>query len=89
MGANFLSMTQRDDRVAVVIDTGNGCETIEARWLIACDGARSAVRKQAGIQLDDLDFEEPWLVVDAEVDGPIQFPNFPACRSVRTCSGCR
>jgi 3-(3-hydroxy-phenyl)propionate hydroxylase len=26
------------------------------------------------VRLDDLDFEEPWLVVDAEVDGPVRFP---------------
>jgi 3-(3-hydroxy-phenyl)propionate hydroxylase len=34
------------------------------------------VRKALGIGLDDLAFEEPWLVVDAEVAGPIRFPNF-------------
>jgi 3-(3-hydroxy-phenyl)propionate hydroxylase len=32
------------------------------------------VRNLLGAQLDDLDFEEPWLVVDAEVDGPVRFP---------------
>jgi 3-(3-hydroxy-phenyl)propionate hydroxylase len=47
-----------------------------ARYVIACDGARSAVRKSLDVKLDDLDFEEPWLVVDAEVDGPIVFPAF-------------
>lgn len=46
-----------------------------ARYVVACDGSRSAVRKALGIALDDLDFEEPWLVVDAEVDGPVQFPD--------------
>ncbi|MEI8635201.1 FAD-dependent monooxygenase [Vibrio sp. PP-XX7] len=46
----------------------------KARWVIACDGARSRVRQSLGIQLDDLQFEEPWLVVDAEVDGDVQFP---------------
>jgi len=33
------------------------------------------VRKALGIRLDDLDFEEPWLVVDAQVDGPVRFPD--------------
>ena len=42
--------------------------------MIGCDGARSAMRKALGVALDDLDFEEPWLVVDAEVDGPVTFP---------------
>ena len=50
--------------------------SVRARYVIACDGARSAVRKSLGVKLDDLDFEEPWLVIDAEVDGPITFPAF-------------
>ncbi|MBE9637190.1 bifunctional 3-(3-hydroxy-phenyl)propionate/3-hydroxycinnamic acid hydroxylase [Salipiger mangrovisoli] len=51
-----------------------GGEQIATRWVLATDGARSTVRKALGVGLDDLDFEEPWLVVDAEVDGPISFP---------------
>lgn len=53
----------------------SGGESARARYAIACDGSRSAVRKALGIALDDLDFEEPWLVVDAEVDGPVRFPD--------------
>ncbi|MEJ0077798.1 MAG: bifunctional 3-(3-hydroxy-phenyl)propionate/3-hydroxycinnamic acid hydroxylase [Alphaproteobacteria bacterium] len=49
---------------------------IAARYAVACDGAASFVRKALGLRLADLNFEEPWLVVDAEVDGPIQFPDF-------------
>ncbi|MBU2937388.1 MULTISPECIES: bifunctional 3-(3-hydroxy-phenyl)propionate/3-hydroxycinnamic acid hydroxylase [Pacificibacter] len=52
-----------------------GDETIQTRWVLGTDGARSMVRKALGVQLDDLKFEEPWLVIDAEVDGPISFPD--------------
>ncbi|GLV26415.1 bifunctional 3-(3-hydroxy-phenyl)propionate/3-hydroxycinnamic acid hydroxylase [Sphingobium sp. Cam5-1] len=52
-----------------------GHRTERARYVIACDGSRSMVRKALNIALDDLDFEEPWLVVDAEVDGPVRFPD--------------
>jgi 3-(3-hydroxy-phenyl)propionate hydroxylase len=52
-----------------------GDETVQTRWVLGTDGARSMVRKAIGVQLDDLNFEEPWLVVDAEVDGPISFPD--------------
>jgi len=38
-----------------------------ARYLVACDGGASPVRKRLGIALEDLDFDEPWLVVDAIV----------------------
>ncbi|MEJ8851443.1 bifunctional 3-(3-hydroxy-phenyl)propionate/3-hydroxycinnamic acid hydroxylase [Variovorax rhizosphaerae] len=35
-----------------------------ARYVVACDGASSFVREQVGIALEDLSFDEPWLVVD-------------------------
>ncbi|MEM7126928.1 MAG: bifunctional 3-(3-hydroxy-phenyl)propionate/3-hydroxycinnamic acid hydroxylase [Chloroflexota bacterium] len=38
--------------------------TVEARYVVGCDGARSFVRKFLGIQLRDLNFEQPWLVTD-------------------------
>jgi 3-(3-hydroxy-phenyl)propionate hydroxylase len=38
-----------------------------APWLIGCDGGSSPVRKRLGIALEDLGFDEPWLVVDAIV----------------------
>jgi 3-(3-hydroxy-phenyl)propionate hydroxylase len=42
-------------------------ETYSARYLIACDGGSSPIRKSMGIELEDLGFNEPWLVVDARV----------------------
>lgn len=37
---------------------------VETRYLVGCDGGRSQVRRQAGIAMDDMDFNEPWVVVD-------------------------
>ena len=37
---------------------------MKSRYLIGCDGASSTVRLLAGISLDDLDFDQSWLVVD-------------------------
>ncbi|MEA3388337.1 bifunctional 3-(3-hydroxy-phenyl)propionate/3-hydroxycinnamic acid hydroxylase [Sphingobium sp. CCH11-B1] len=74
LGAVFQSLEQTDGGVVVRYDQDGEAREISARWVIGCDGARSAVRKSLGIALDDLDFEEPWLVVDAEVDGPVSFP---------------
>jgi 3-(3-hydroxy-phenyl)propionate hydroxylase len=71
LGAEFAGLVQDADGVTVTCHSG---EQIRARWVIACDGSRSPVRKALGIALDDLQFEEPWLVVDAEVDGAVQFP---------------
>ncbi|MGE4431193.1 MAG: bifunctional 3-(3-hydroxy-phenyl)propionate/3-hydroxycinnamic acid hydroxylase [Sphingobium sp.] len=41
---------------------------VRSRFLVGCDGAWSPVREGAGLTLDDLGFDEPWLVLDVEVD---------------------
>ncbi|GHC85119.1 bifunctional 3-(3-hydroxy-phenyl)propionate/3-hydroxycinnamic acid hydroxylase [Novosphingobium pokkalii] len=74
LGATFTALEQQGDGVTVHYDQDGASHTLAARWVIATDGARSPVRKALGIALDDLDFEEPWLVVDAEVEGPVTFP---------------
>ena len=74
-GCELTGFTQDDDGVTLHLRGADGDDTTRASWVIACDGARSVVRKQLDIALDDLDFEEPWLVVDAEVDAPVRFPD--------------
>jgi len=73
LGARLESLDQDREGATLTLEGGG---QVRARYVIACDGARSAVRKSLGVKLDDLDFEEPWLVIDAEVDGPIVFPIF-------------
>lgn len=74
LGAEFTGLDQDADGVTVkYVENGSECE-VRTRWAIASDGSRSPVRKALGVKLDDLDFEEPWLVVDAEVEGPVSFP---------------
>ncbi|HEV3010463.1 MAG TPA: FAD-dependent monooxygenase, partial [Burkholderiales bacterium] len=43
--------------------------TITAKYAIGCDGAGSPVRQALGIEYEDLDFDQPWLVVDLLVSG--------------------
>ena len=71
LGVALRGLEHSDHAVRLLLEGG---EALDARYVIACDGARSTVRKQLGVELDDLDFEEPWLVVDAEVDAPVHFP---------------
>ncbi|MDI6028446.1 bifunctional 3-(3-hydroxy-phenyl)propionate/3-hydroxycinnamic acid hydroxylase [Corticibacterium sp. UT-5YL-CI-8] len=72
LGASVDGLVETGDHVQLALSGG---DTVRARWVIGCDGARSTVRKLLDIRLDDLDFDEPWLVVDAEVDGKISFPD--------------
>ncbi|MGY2808887.1 FAD-dependent monooxygenase [Bradyrhizobium sp. USDA 4506] len=54
---------------------------IRARYLVGCDGANSFVRKQLGIGLDDLAFDEWWMVVDTLTSDPARRP----ARSFQYC----
>lgn len=80
---------QDDAGVSVRLGRHGTTDAVRARWVIACDGARSDTRKALGIALDDLDFEESWLVVDAQVDQPVRFPNLwgvPAAANLQQLS---
>lgn len=62
-------------------------DQLDARWIVGCDGARSFVRRALGLALDDLGFEEPWLVVDLVFpDG--EPPGLPE-RAVQVCDPAR
>jgi len=74
LGAEFSALEQHDNHVRVRYFLNDTKMHLDARWVIAADGSRSPVRKALDVKLDDLDFEEPWLVVDAEVEGPVTFP---------------
>jgi len=76
------SLEQDESGATLTVRTESGLQNVRARWVIACDGARSTVRKMLEVPLDDLKFEETWLVVDAEVDGPVHFPELTGVPAV-------
>ncbi len=58
---------------------------VRARYLIACDGASSTVRKQCNIALQDFGFDEPWLVVDTFTENGSALPE----RNLQMCDPAR
>lgn len=80
-----------DDGAGVTarLATPEGERTLRAAWLVGADGARSPVRHACAIELEDLGFEEPWLVVDTIVEDYARLPdrNLQICDPVRptTC----
>lgn len=42
-------------------------DTVRARFVVACDGGASPIRRALGIGLESLDYDEPWVVVDMRV----------------------
>lgn len=85
----FVSCEDRDGGVAATIQTKDGDVAVRARYLVGADGARSPVRVAAGIEMDDLQFDEPWLVVDVSVQDFDRLPkvNLQICDPARptTC----
>jgi 2-polyprenyl-6-methoxyphenol hydroxylase-like FAD-dependent oxidoreductase len=61
------TVTDIEDDGKKVVTTLDDGETIESRWFVGCDGASSWTRKFIGLQLEDLRFDQEWLVVDAEL----------------------
>ncbi len=57
-----------DEHVRLTLEDGS---TTTARYVVGCDGARSFTRRALGIGSHDLQFEEPWLVVDLVIDQPV------------------
>ena len=50
---------------------GGRARPLRARYLVGCDGARSAVRSRLQIPFGGSTFAQPWLVVDGLVDRPL------------------
>ena len=69
-GTALKSFEQSDESVAASVEKVGKVETINARWLVGCDGGHSLVRKQAGICFEGETREEVRMIVaDVEVDG--------------------
>jgi 3-(3-hydroxy-phenyl)propionate hydroxylase len=63
--AHAVDFEQDEDGVSLAIEKDGTTKSIRARYLVGCDGANSATRKALGISLEDLAFDEWWMVVDA------------------------
>jgi 3-(3-hydroxy-phenyl)propionate hydroxylase len=69
LGTELLGFTQSTDRVTLHLRNDRGVtRDVTADYVIACDGASSGTRQQLGIAFEDLVFDEPWLVVDLQVN---------------------
>ncbi|MDR5652882.1 bifunctional 3-(3-hydroxy-phenyl)propionate/3-hydroxycinnamic acid hydroxylase [Ruixingdingia sedimenti] len=71
-GVELTGIETPETPVLTLRDTASGqTETLRPRFVVGCDGGNSFVRRSLGIGFEDLDFDEPWLVVDMIVDGPV------------------
>lgn len=64
-GTEVTGFTQDDDGVEVELSSGT---TLHALYLVGCDGARSIVRKAAGIDFPGVDASTSWIIAEVEMD---------------------
>jgi len=60
----LIGLGVRDESVDLQLQSG---KSLSARYVVGCDGAASTVRKLVGIDYEDLEFDQEWLVVDLRV----------------------
>lgn len=65
LGSQVLSVDCTSSQADVRILAKDGKErTVTANYVLACDGGTSPIRTRLGLKMEDLAFDEPWLVVD-------------------------
>jgi 3-(3-hydroxy-phenyl)propionate hydroxylase len=91
LGQRLATLRQDADQATLLLMDDDGqSHTIHASYVIGCDGASSTVREAVGITLEDLEFDEPWLVVDVQINqrGLAKLPKTSVqyCEPARPCT---
>lgn len=86
LGVECTGLTQDADGVTLTV----AGRPVRSRWALAADGGSSSLRAQLGVALEDLGFDEPWLVVDVMVNerGLARLPSTSVqyCEPERPCT---
>lgn len=76
-GIEFLELEQTEDGVCARLQTSDGPEFINVRYVVAADGANSIIRKSLGLDFVGRSFAQDWLIVDATgTENPIDHIEF-------------
>jgi 3-(3-hydroxy-phenyl)propionate hydroxylase len=66
------SLEQRNDQVLLTVETPDGPYRLAARYVVACDGARSSLRRLVGADFKGQQFEDQFLIADVKMTA--EFP---------------
>jgi 3-(3-hydroxy-phenyl)propionate hydroxylase len=59
------------DGATLCLSTPNADYTLQADWLVACDGGRSQMREALGLQLQGTSYEGRYVIVDIELNSDL------------------
>lgn len=62
--SSVVGLEQTEGRVTVTAESPEGRETVEAQYVLGCDGGNSFVRSALCVEQHDYGFSEPWMVCD-------------------------
>ncbi|GLH80118.1 FAD-dependent oxidoreductase [Bradyrhizobium sp. SSBR45G] len=68
----LVSLKQTDDCAVLAVETPDGIFTMEAQWVIACDGANSDTRRMVGAEFKGQFFQDRFLIADVRMKA--EFP---------------
>ncbi|MDE1674002.1 FAD-dependent monooxygenase [Nocardia gipuzkoensis] len=77
----LTTFDQDDSGVRAVLTAADGEHTVDAQFLIGCDGAHSIVRKTLGLPFEGAAFTEQYMLGDVELDWAL--PRGYGLRSMR------
>lgn len=74
------TFSQNEEKVVATIRTSDGSlRTIEAKYLVGCDGGKSPVRHQLGLKFEGSTFERTFFVADARVEWNLSHDALQVC----------
>ncbi len=71
LDAEVVALAQHADHASLTL---RGGEVVRARWVLACDGGASTLRRLLGAAVEDMAFDEPWIVIDTLLEREVKLP---------------
>ena len=71
--SRVVGVANEADGVTLTVETAEGAYAINADYVVACDGSRSAVRKLLGLEAKGQTFRDRFLIADVKMSAP--FPS--------------
>jgi 3-(3-hydroxy-phenyl)propionate hydroxylase len=62
-----VGLEQRNDHIQLTVETPDGPYRMRADYVVACDGARSALRQMVGAEFTGQVFEDQFLIADVKM----------------------
>ncbi len=77
----FVSAAEHDDHVAVTLDRKGERINLNARFVVGCDGAHSAVRHVMNLPFEGAEYEDSFMLADIETNDALPGDQLQLCPS--------